>query len=332
MAGGDAFIVCRTPLRLTLGGGGTDLPSYYSRFGGFVVTSSLDKYIYVVVKRRFEEEVRVSYSVTEIVNDVNDIRHPVVREALKLLGIDKHLEIISIADVPSRAGLGSSGSFTVGLLHALHAFKGENPSRYELAEEACHLEMDILREPCGKQDQYIATFGGFKCLNIDRDGRVEVEDLKISEECRRELESNLLFFYTGILRDSSEVLREQKERIESSGDVLEAMHKIKEIGFKVKKALEEGDLEEWARLQHEHWMAKRGTAKSMTTSIIDKWYMLGIENGALGGKLMGAGGGGFLMFYVENNKNRVRKVMAGEGLREVRFGFSMDGSKIMINM
>jgi len=332
LAGGDAFIVCRTPLRLTLGGGGTDLPSYYSRFGGFVVTSSLDKYIYVVVKRRFEEEVRVSYSITEIVNDVNDIRHPVVREALKLLGIDKHLEIISIADVPSRTGLGSSGSFTVGLLHALHAFKGENPSRYELAEEACHLEMDILREPCGKQDQYIAAFGGFKCLNIDRDGRVEVEDLKISEECRRELESNLLFFYTGILRDSSEVLREQKERIESSGDVLEAMHKIKEIGFKVKKALEEGDLAEWARLQHEHWMAKRGTAKSMTTSIIDKWYMLGIENGALGGKLMGAGGGGFLMFYVENNKNRVRKVMAGEGLREVRFGFSMDGSKIMINM
>jgi D-glycero-alpha-D-manno-heptose-7-phosphate kinase len=315
-----------------LGGGGTDLPSYYSKFGGFVVTSSLDKYVYVVVKPRFEEEVRVSYSITEIVNDVNDIRHPVVREALKLLGIEKHLEVISIADVPSNTGLGSSGSFTVGLLHALHAFKGENPSRQRLAEEACHLEMDILKEPCGKQDQYIAAFGGFKCLNIDGDGRVEVEPLKISEDSVRELEDNLLFFYTGIKRESSSVLSEQRKHIERGGESLEAMHRIKEIGFKSKGALERGDLAEWARLQHEHWMAKRGTAKSMTTSIIDKWYRLGIESGALGGKLMGAGGGGFLMFYVENNKNRVRKVMAEEGLREVRFGFSMDGSKIMINM
>ena len=326
------FVISRTPLRLTLGGGGTDLPSYYSKYGGFVISSSLDKFIYVIVKERFEEEVRVSYSITEIVNDVNHIKHPVVREALKLLGLEKHLEIVSIADAPSRAGLGSSGSFTVGLLHALHAFKGENPSKRELAEEACHIEMDILKEPCGKQDQYIASFGGFKCLHIDRDGVVEVEDLKISEESIRELENNLLFFYTGILRDSFQVLSEQKRRMENPGDALEAMHKIKEIGFRAKKSLERGDLAEWARLQHEHWMAKRGTASSMTTSLIDKWYWLGIENGAIGGKLIGAGGGGFLMFYVEGNKTGVRRVMAGEGLREVRFGFSRDGSKIMINM
>jgi D-glycero-alpha-D-manno-heptose-7-phosphate kinase len=326
------FIVSRTPLRLTLGGGGTDLPSYYLRFGGFVVTSSLDKYVYVIVKRRFEEDVRVSYSITEIVSDVNDIKHPLVREALKLLGISKHLEIVSIADVPSRAGLGSSGSFTVGLLHALHAFKGENPSKRELAEEACYIEMDVLKEPCGKQDQYIAAFGGFKCLHIDRSGKVEVEDLKISDESVRELENNLLFFYTGIVRDSFDVLHNQQKRMQTDGETLEAMHKIKEIGFKAKKALETGDLAEWARLQHEHWMAKRRTAESMTTSLIDRWYKLGIENGAIGGKLMGAGGGGFLMFYAENNKNRIRKVMAEQGLREVRFGFSREGSKIVINM
>ena len=326
------LIINRTPLRLTLGGGGTDLPSYYSKFGGFVVTSSLNKHIYIVVKERFEEDVRVSYSITEIVNNVNKIRHPLVREALKLLGIKKHVEIVSIADIPSRAGLGSSGSFTVGLLHALHAFKGDNPSQYKLAEEACHIEMDILREPCGKQDQYIAAFGGFRCLHIDKNGKVEVENLKISEETVRELENNLLFFYTGIVRDSFKVLAEQQKRIQTDEESLEAMHKIKEIGFKAKRALEKGDLAEWAKLQHEHWMAKRGTANSMTTSIIDKWYELGIKNGALGGKLLGAGGGGFLMFYVENNKSRIRRAMANEGLREVRFGFSMEGSKIIVNL
>jgi len=326
------LIISKTPLRLTLGGGGTDLPSYYSKFGGFVVTSSLNKHIYVVVKDRFEDDVRVSYSITEIVDDVNNIRHPLVREALKLLGIEKHMEVVSIADVPSRAGLGSSGSFTVGLLHALHAFKGDNRSPNRLAEEACHIEMDILREPCGKQDQYIAAFGGFKCLHIDRDGKVEVENLKVSEETVRELENNLLFFYTGIVRDSFEVLSEQQKRIQTAEEALEAMHRIKEIGFKAKRALENGDLAEWARLQHEHWMAKRGTASSMTTSIIDRWYNLGIESGALGGKLLGAGGGGFVMFYVENNKSRVRRAMANEGLREVRFSFSMEGSKIIVNL
>jgi len=326
------LIISRTPLRLTLGGGGTDLPSYYSKFGGFVVTSSLDKYIYVVVKERFEEDVRVSYSITEIVRDVNNIRHPSVREALKLLGIEKHLEVVSIADVPSRAGLGSSGSFTVGLVHALHAFKGENPSKLKIAEEACHIEMDLLKEPCGKQDQYIAAFGGFKCLWIGKDGKVKVEDLKISDESIRELESNLSFFYTGIIRDSYKVLSEQQKCIQTAEEALEAMHKIKEIGFKARRALEKGDLAEWARLQHEHWMAKRGTASSMTTSIIDKWYKLGIKNGAIGGKLMGAGGGGFLMFYTEGNKNRVRRAMAEEGLREVKFSFSREGSKIIINI
>lgn len=326
------MIISRTPLRLTLGGGGTDLPSYYSKYGGFVVTSSLNKYIYVVVKERFEEEVRVSYSITEIVNDVNDIRHPIVREALKLLGIRNHLEVVTMADAPSKAGLGSSGSFTVGLLHALHTFKGGNPSKKMLAEEACRIEMDILKEPCGKQDQYIAAFGGFICLHIDRDGKVEVENLKVSEETIRELESNLLFFYTGITRNSFQVLGEQQKRIQNAEEALEAMHRIKEIGFKAKRALENGDLAEWARLQHEHWLAKRGTASTMTTDIIDRWYMLGIESGALGGKLLGAGGGGFLMFYVENSKDRVRRAMAAEGLREVRLGFSMEGSKIVLNM
>lgn len=326
------MIISKTPLRLTLGGGGTDLPSYYSKFGGFVVTSSIDKYVYLIVKPRFEEEVRVSYSITEIVKSVDEIRHPVVREALRLLGLNSHLEIVSIADAPSKAGLGSSGSFTVGLLHALHALKGENPSKRELAEEACRLEMDVLKEPCGKQDQYIAAFGGFICLEIDRNGHVDVQPLRISEEAIRELENNLLFFYTGVQRDSFTVLMEQQKALKSEDEALEAMHRIKDIGLRVKKALEDGDLTEFGRLQHEHWMSKRRTAKAMSSDLIDKWYWLGIESGAIGGKLMGAGGGGFLMFYVESDKNRVRKAMAREGLREVRFGFSSEGSKIIINM
>ena len=326
------MIISKTPLRLTLGGGGTDLPTYYSRFGGFVVTTSLDKYVYVIVKPRFEKEIRVSYSITEIVKDINEIKHPVVREALRHLGMTSHLEIISIGDIPAKTGLGSSGSFAVGLLNALHAYRGEYLSKKELAEEACYLQMDILKEPCGKQDQYIASYGSFICLKIARSGHVEVEPLNLPDDLIRELESNLLFFYTGIKRDSSTVLEEQQKKILSEDEKTEMMHKIKEIGYKVKKALKKGNLREFGELQHEHWMIKRGTASTMTCDAIDKWYQLALENGAIGGKLIGAGGGGFLMFYCENNKDKVRKTLLKEGLREVRFMFSNEGSKIIINI
>jgi len=325
------LIISKTPVRLTLGGGGTDLPSYCSKYEGFVVASALNKYIYLVVKRRFEKEIRVSYSVTEIVKSAHDIRHPVVREALKLLGLRNHLEIVSISDVPAETGLGSSGSFTVGLLHVLHAFKDENPSRRKLAQEACRLLMEILKDPCGVQDPYIAAFGGFICLEIAKDGKVAVSPLKISDDAVRELEDNLLFFYTGIKRNSAQVLRNQSKSIDDSR-ALEAMHRIKEIGFKVKHALERGDLTEFGRLQHEHWMAKKSTSSEISNNPINRWYRRALENGAIGGKIMGAGGGGFLMLYCEDNRDIVKKAMAKEGLKEVKCRFEREGSKIVINL
>jgi len=327
------LIISKTPLRLTLGGGGTDLPPYYSMYGGFVVTSALDKYVYLVVKRRFEEEVRLSYSITEIVKFVDDIRHPIVREGLRFLGLKSYLEIVSIADLPAETGLGSSGSFTVSLLHALHAFKDENPSRRKLAKEACFLEMGILKEPSGVQDPYIAALGGFICLDIAKDGKVNVSPLKIADDAVHELENNMIFFYTGLKRSSTMVLQDQRKSIlDDKSKALDSMHHIKKIGFKVKHALENGDLSEFGRLQHEHWLAKKGTSSKISSDPIDKYYEKGLRNGALGGKLVGAGGGGFLMFYCENGKDRLRKTLSKEGLREVRFKFEPEGSKIVINM
>jgi len=318
---------------LTLGGGGTDLPPYYSMYGGFVVTAALDKYIYVVVKRRFEEEIRLSYSITEIVKSVDDIRHPVVREGLRFLGLASHLEIVSIADMPAETGLGSSGSFTVSLLHALHAFKDENLSRQKLAEEACSLEMDILKGPSGVQDPYIAAFGGFICLDVAKDGKVKVSRLKIAEDTIHELGNNMIFFYTGLKRSSATVLQDQRKSIlDDKSAALDSMHRIKEIGFKVRRALENGDLSEFGRLQHEHWLAKRGTSPKISSDPIDRYYQKGLENGALGGKLAGAGGGGFLMFYCEHGKDKLRKTLSKEGLTEVRFSFEPEGSKIAINI
>jgi len=327
------LIISKTPLRLTLGGGGTDLPSYCSKHGGFVVTSALDKYIYLVVKQRFDESVRVSYSVTEIVKSIDNIMHPAVREALRLLGLKSHLEVVSIGDIPAETGLGSSGSFTVGLLHALHASMGENPSRQRLADEACRLEMEILKEPCGVQDPYIAAFGGFICLNIAKNGGVNVSPLRMSDDTVRELENNLLFFYTDIKRSASLVLQDQGKSIEENrSKALDAMHCIKEIGFRVKHALENGNLTEFGRLQHEHWMAKKCTSLQIANGPIDRWYARALKSGAIGGKIMGAGGGGFFMFYCENDRDRLRRALAREGLKEVDFGFEREGSKIVINL
>ncbi len=326
------MIVSKTPLRLTLGGGGTDLPAFSSQHGGFVVTSAIDKYIYLVVNRRFESPVRASYSITEIVEPIGSIKHPVIREALELLDLRSNLEIISIAEVPAETGLGSSSTFTVGLLHALHMYKDEHLSRQVLAEEACRLQMDILNEPCGYQDTFIATFGGLICLDIQKDGKVNVSPLKMSDETSRELESSLVFFYTGMKRSSSMVLKDQGAAVKKDGFELEAMHAVKDIGYKVKRALEKGDITEFGRLQNEHWMVKKKTSAAVSNGLIDKWYDIGLNNGALGGKLMGAGGGGFLMFYCENGRDGLRKALAKEGLREVAFHFEPEGSKISLNL
>jgi D-glycero-alpha-D-manno-heptose-7-phosphate kinase len=298
-----------------------------------VVTSAINKFIYLVVNRRFEEPVRASYSVTEIVYPVDDIKHPVIREALKLLGLRSNLEIISVAEVPAKTGLGSSSCFTVGLLHALHTYKDEFLSRQSLAEEACRLQMDILKEPCGYQDTFIAAFGGFICLSILKDGRVEVSHLRIADEAVRELENNLVFFYTNIERSANVVLQDQGANLKQDGSkALEAMHAVKAIGFKVKHALENGDLAEFGRLQDEHWQVKKSTSSAISSGLIDRWYELGLKNGALGGKVIGAGGGGFLMFYCDNGRDRLRKAMAKEGLREIAFGFEPEGSKIAVHI
>lgn len=326
------MIITRTPVRISLGGGGTDLDSYYSKYGGFLVAAAIDKHIFVTVNKRFEDSFRISYSRTEIVNDIEDIRHPIVREGLKLLGYDGGLEITTIADVPARTGLGTSSSFTVGLLNALHTYKRESITMKALAEEACKIEIDILKEFIGKQDQYMAAFGGITCLTFSKNGEVTVTPLNISPDTIEELERHIILFYTGIRRNTSDVLSEQNKASEKEDrKVIESLHKIKEIGEEVKVALESGHVRQFGELLHLHWQTKKNLSDKITRPEIDRWYTLARQNGALGGKIMGAGGGGFFMFYVEDDKNRLRQVMKRENLKEMRFKFDLEGSKVLVN-
>ncbi len=326
------MIVTRTSVRLPLGGGGTDLPWYANEHGGFLLATAIDKYVYVIVNRRFEPSIRVSYSKTEIVEAVEQIQHPLVREALKLLKIQEPIEIVSLADVPANTGLGTSGSFTVGLLNALHAYRGEYVSAQQLAQEACQIEMDTLAEPIGKQDQYLAALGGVTCLEIARDGTVSAMPLRLSPDARDQFESNTLLFYTGIRRNASEVLGEQRDASGKDRDQqIERLHRIKEIGREVRRCFLSGDLDEFGRLLDAHWQVKRGLSAKVSESRIDRWYEIARANGALGGKLMGAGGGGFLMFYCNGGRQRLRNVMEQEGLREMRFRMEPDGSKVLVN-
>jgi D-glycero-alpha-D-manno-heptose-7-phosphate kinase len=327
------MIITKTPVRLPLGGGGTDLASYYSKFGGFFVAAALDKYNYIAVKRRFENGFRISYSKTEITDKVEDIQQPIVREALKLLNVSDYLEMVSIADVPGRSGLGGSSSYAVGVLNALHCFKRENISRETLAEEACRLEIDILKEPIGKQDQYVASFGGINCYEIERDGTVHVNPLALSPHTLAELENNLLLFYTGIKRDASRILAEHKQDEEKGVKrVIETVHEIKKIGYRVGDSLAAGDTRTFGELLDVHWRTKKNLSDQVSNDRIDQLYALAKRSGALGGKIMGAGGGGFFMFYSENRKETLRKAMTDEGLKEVRFRFDFDGSKTLLNM
>jgi D-glycero-alpha-D-manno-heptose-7-phosphate kinase len=327
------MIVTRTPFRVPLGGGGTDLPSFYSQYGGFIVSAAINKYVYILINPRFEDSIRVSYSKTEISESPDQVEHPVVREALKFMGIHSHLEIVSVADLPANTGLGSSCSFTVGLLNALHAMKREHVPLDELAEEACHIEIERLGEPIGKQDQYIAAFGGITCLEIDREGGVRVHSLDLPEEVVEELENNTLLFYTGIQRRAAEVLSHQS-RAAAEGDprVIRALQAIKEIGREVADALRRGDLDRFGWLLDQHWQVKKTLSHRVSSEQIDRWYEVAKANGALGGKVMGAGGGGFFMFYCPNGqKGRLREALTAEGLREVRMGIDFEGSKVLIN-
>lgn len=328
------MIVTRTPVRIPLGGGGTDLPSYSSKYSGFLISAAIDKYTFITVNRRkLDRLIRASYSRTEIVDSADKIQHPLIREALKFVGIDGGIEITSIGDVPGGSGLGSSGSFTVGLLNALHTLKREHISRHDLAEEACRIEIDVLKEPIGKHDQYITALGGVICLDIDRTGHVSAFPARISEDVLEEFERSILLFYTGIGRKSSEVLAEQNRASnENDQGVIEGLHRIKEIGWEMKNVLEVGHLRRFGELLDIHWETKRRLSGKVSNDQIDRWYKIAKMNGALGGKIMGAGGGGFFMFYCQNDdKAKLREAMAKEGLIEMRFRFDFEGTKVMVN-
>ena len=325
------MIIARSPLRLSLGGGGTDLPSYYGKHGGFLIAGAIDKYVYITVHRRFVDGFLLKYSHLEEVATIDEIQHPIIREALKLAGVqERNLEIASMADIPAGTGLGSSGSFTTALLKALHALRKNLVHPSELAEQACCIEMEKLREPIGKQDQYIAAYGGITCFEFLQDGRVQASPLKLSEETLLELQDNLLLFFTGYARSASKILREQHDKSTQSDEaMLENLHFVKKLGRQSQRALEANDLHEFARLMDVHWQRKKQRSPMMSNDQINNCYEVAMANGALGGKLVGAGGGGFLMFYAED-KARLRHAMREGGLTEARFQFEPEGTKILI--
>jgi len=323
------MIITRTPLRIAVGGGGSDLPSYYERFGSFFISAAIDKYVYIGINKTFTNEYNIRYSSQERTKEAGQIRHPIVREALKLHNLGP-LEIVSLADIPAGTGLGSSGSFTVGLLRAIYAHKREIVTTSSLAEEACHIEMNLLQEPVGKQDQYIAAFGGLTCFEIDRGGLVTVSPLPIASASMHDLEDHLVLFFTGYSRNASNLLADQKTKSDVSDDeMIKNLHFVVELGREIKKVLIAGDNRAFGSLMHEHWLRKRKRSSGMSNERIDRWYDAALANGALGGKLVGAGGGGFLLFFAEDQKG-VRETMLREGLEEVRFRFDFDGSTVLI--
>lgn len=325
------MIITRSPLRITLGGGGTDLPSYYREYGGFLIAAAIDKYVYVTVIRPFKPGIFLKYSELERVDQVGEVRHPIMREAIKMLDFKTpQLEITTLADIPAGTGLGSSGSFTTALLRALYAHRRRLIEPGELAELACDIEINRLGEPIGKQDQYIAAYGGLTCFNFRPDDKVEVSRLNISMNTLFELEDNLLLFFTGFARSAGSILNDQKTRTEKSDPaMIENLHYVKELGLRSQKMLEEGRTGDFGALLHEHWEHKRRRSGGMSNPQIDEWYELGRANGAIGGKLVGAGGGGFLMFYAED-RARLRQAMAKVGLEEVRFRFDFEGTRVLL--
>jgi D-glycero-alpha-D-manno-heptose-7-phosphate kinase len=330
------MIISRSPVRITLGGGGTDLPSYYTKYGGSLIAAAIDKYTLVSAHTRFDDDIKLNYSKTEIVKSVDEIKHNIFREGLKLLKIKKGIELTSLSDMPSSSGLGTSGSFTIALLNALHTYKKEFVSQRQLAEEACYIEMDVLKEPIGKQDQYIAAFGGITYFEFDKKGNVKVEPLKISEEAVDELHGNIILFYTGIQRSASKILKEQDDKSKRDEEkTIETLHEIKKIGVNTKKAFETGDIDKLGYYLDDHWNIKKRLSKDISNPFIDECYSLAKKNGALGGKIMGAGGGGFFMFYHNGSvtkKTSFIKEMSKKGLKKMRYNFDFEGSKIILNM
>lgn len=324
------MIITRTPMRISLGGGGTDLPSHYRVAGGFLVAAAITRHVYIAAHRNFEDDIMLKYSQIERAPQLEDIRHPLLREALRVTGVTGQVEITSMADIPAKTGLGSSGSFTVGVLKALYAYQHRLVSNLQLAEQACHIEIDRLGEPVGKQDQYIAALGGVTAFRFDPDDSVEVTPVPMADDTRWRLEENLLLFYTGMRRSAPQVLADQDAKSKAADpDNASNLERVREIGEESFEALASGDLPTFAKLMTAQWELKRQRSPNATNAEIDRWIAAGLDAGALGGKLVGAGGGGFLLFYAES-KAEVRSAMAGLGLHEVRFGFDYEGSKLVV--
>ena len=326
------MLITRSPLRITLGGGGTDLPSYYREHGGFLISAAIDKYVWVTVLRPFVPGVFLKYSKIEHVEQVSQVEHPIIREALMMMGIDKpQHEITTLADIPAGTGLGSSGSFTTALIKGLYSHERRLLLPGDVARLACELEIDRLGRPVGKQDQYIAAYGGITCFDFHKDGSVHAEPLKLSQSNLHALEDNLLLFFTGFSRSASDILQDQDTRTKKADtSMVDNLHYVKELGVRSRRALEQGTPEEFGALMHEHWEHKRKRSSGMSNARIDEWYELGLKNGAVGGKLVGAGGGGFLLFYA-SERRKLRAAMASAGLEEVRFRFEFEGTRVMVS-
>ncbi len=357
------MIVVRAPFRLPLGGGGTDLPAYYTKYGGNLITAAINKYMYVNINEpAIVDKIKVSYTRVEIleVKDIGNIKHEIVREALKYLNLKKPIEIFSMADLSAGTGMGSSSAYTVALLRGLNVMLKRFISLHDLAEEACKVEIELIGKPIGKQDQFATTFGGIIQLEIDSQGNVTVTPLNLDNEIVYELENRLMMFYTNIERDANVILGEQSRKIgmeekkksetrsqkseardqkaevrgqKSEMNAVEVMHKIKEIGYESKEALVKGDICAFGKLLHEHWLTKKKVSNKMSNPAIDRWYNIAMKNGALGGKVMGAGGGGFMLFCVENGKRKVlRKSLEDAGMRYMDFKFDWEGVKTLVNI
>lgn len=319
------MIITKTPLRISFTGGGTDLPDYYLKHGGAVVSAGINKYIYITVNPKFDNMLRVSYSKTEIVEGIEELHHELVREALKIVGINGGVEITSIADIPSGTGLGSSSAFTVGVLNALYTYAGYRPSAEELATQACQIEIDILKHPIGKQDQYAAAYGGLNYFQFCSDGSVKREQILLSDHDARLMQQKLVLFYTGITRSADGVLKEQKANTESKIKTLDYMCNQAKVMYET--LTKKGFDEDFGKMLHNGWMKKQTLAGTISNPQIEGYYQKALEAGALGGKLLGAGGGGFLLFYCDEALQPALEKAVG--LRRVDFHISLHGSRVV---
>ena len=323
------MIITQTPFRISFAGGGSDLPAYYREHGGAVVSTTIDKYVYVTVSRKFDHTLRVSYSQTEEVENAGQLQHPIVREGMSILGLTGGLEITSVADIPSRGtGLGSSSSFAVGLMHALHAIEGRHVSAERLANEACRIEIEKCAEPIGKQDQYAAAYGGFNYIKFLRDGSVQVEPIALTRDTRESLDKHFLMFYTGITRSASEILAGQSRALANQQRKTETMHRMVALAKELRDELWRGNFDAMGRILHENWLLKQSLTADISTNQINTWYQHALDAGALGGKLLGAGGGGFLLFYAPIKKHTLIKAALSE-LRSIPLLSEPRGSRVV---